>query len=318
MKTSFFLTLLASTLLMVSANAQFDPNVFYNLSSQYQPSKSLDVINDGKNFNQVWLDKSQMVSGQAWKITPIPGQDGFYRLSSMYQPEKSLDVVNDGKNFNQVWLDKSQMVSGQAWKITPIPGQDGFYRLSSMYQPEKSLDVVNDGKNFNQVWLDKSQMVSGQAWKITPFTPPAPAPAAIVRFKNRYTENQWINIEKGAATADAVGQGFLSAQWKIIPVAGTKFVRLESVWKPSTFLNIENGIVESTAIDENAWSAQWELEEVQETQAEGAPIYYRLKNRWKMDLGEPAECLHTEKGKLECTAVPFSFLSADWLMEKTW
>jgi cell division protein YceG involved in septum cleavage len=312
MKKSFLTALFVMALLAVNTNAQFDPNVFYNLSPQYQPTKSLDVVNDGKNFNKVWLDKTQNVSGQAWKITPVAGQPGFYRLSPLYQPTKSLDVVNDGKNFNQVWLEKTGNWTGQFWKITPVDGQPGFYRLSPQFQPTKSLDVVNDGKNFNQVWLEKTGSWTGQFWKITSL---APTP---VRFKNRYTANQWINIEKGAATADAVQPAFLSAQWNMIPVAGTKFVRLESAWKLGTFLNVEKGIVEATAIPESAWSGHWELEEVKETRAAGAPIYYRLKNRWKMDLGKPAEYLNTEKGKLECTAVSLSFQSANWLIEKNW
>ena len=321
MKKSIFMICIC-VLLSLAANAQFDPNVFYNLSPQYQPTKSLDVINDGKNFNQVWLDKTQKVTGQAWKITPVAGQPGYYRLSPQYQPTKSLDVVNDGKNFNKVWLDKTQNVSGQYWKITPVAGQAGFYNLTPLYQPTKSLDVINDAKNFNQLHLAKTGAFTGQRWKITSLAPPAapanPTTPGAVRFKNRYTANQWINIEKGAATADAVQPAFLSAQWKMVPVAGTKFVLLESIWKPGTFLNVEKGIVEATAIQSGAWSSHWLLEEVVETKAVGAPTYVRLKNRWKMDLKQPAEYLNTEKGKLECTAVPTTFQSANWLIEKTW
>jgi hypothetical protein len=138
-----------------------------------------------------------------------------------------------------------------------------------------------------------------------------------VRFKNRYTANQWLNNEKGTS-ASAVQPAFLSAQWNIVPVVGTKFVRLESIFKPGTFLNIEKGVVETTAIQDGAWSAHWELEEVVETKAAGAPTYYRLKNRWKMNLKQPVEYLNTEKGKLECTNVSLSFQSANWLVEKTW
>lgn len=138
-------------------------------------------------------------------------------------------------------------------------------------------------------------------------------PCGAVRFKNRYTANQWINIEKGAIAADAVQPAFLSAQWNLVPVAGTKFYRLESVWKAGVVIHIEKGTLEATPMQAGAFSAQWELEEVQETRAAGAPTYYRLKNRWKPEL-----YLNTEKGKLECTAVPLAFQSANWLVERTW
>ncbi|MFN4911401.1 MAG: hypothetical protein ACK444_10435 [Flavobacteriales bacterium] len=95
--------------------AQFDANARYTLSPNFQPTKSLDVINDGKN-NRVWLDKTQNVTGQFWKISPVIGMQGYYRLSPDFQPTKSLDVINDGEN-NRVWLDKTQNVTGQFWKI---------------------------------------------------------------------------------------------------------------------------------------------------------------------------------------------------------
>jgi hypothetical protein len=119
MKHSFFILTAFMLFLGHQGFAQFDPNAWYKLSPKYQPTKSLDVVNDGKNYNQVWLDKTQQVTGQSWKITPINGQPGYYRLSPQYQPTKSLDVINDGKNYNKVWLDKTQQVTGQSWKITP-------------------------------------------------------------------------------------------------------------------------------------------------------------------------------------------------------
>lgn len=139
------------------------------------------------------------------------------------------------------------------------------------------------------------------------------SPCGAVRFKNRYTDNQWINIEKGAIAADAVQPAFLSAQWKLVPVAGTKFYRLESAWKAGVVIHIEKGKLEATPMQAGAWSAQWELEEVEEEREEGDPVYYRLKNRWKPEL-----YLNTEKGKLECTAVPLAFQSANWQLERTW
>ena len=95
--------------------SQFDANARYTLSPNFQPTKSLDVINDGKN-NRVWLDKTQNVTGQFWKITPVKGMPGYFRLSPNFQSTKSLDVINDGEN-NRVWLDKTQNVTGQYWKI---------------------------------------------------------------------------------------------------------------------------------------------------------------------------------------------------------
>jgi hypothetical protein len=115
----YFLILIALMLfLSQEVFAQLDENARYTLSPNFQPTKSLDVINDGEN-NTVWLDKTQNVTGQLWKITPVEGMQGYFSLSPDFQPTKSLDVINDGEN-NRVWLDKTQNVTGQFWKIAII------------------------------------------------------------------------------------------------------------------------------------------------------------------------------------------------------
>ena len=118
MKRYFLIPIAVVLFLSQEVFAQFDVNARYKLSPNFQPTKSLDVINDGKN-NTVWLDKTQNVTGQFWKIAPVEGKQGYFRLSSYFQPTKSLDVINDGKN-NTVWLDKTQNVTGQFWKIAII------------------------------------------------------------------------------------------------------------------------------------------------------------------------------------------------------
>lgn len=146
--------------------AAFDQNKYYRLTCQWQgEGKSLDIVNDGKNNNQLQLANTGKFTGQAWKITPLG--KGFYRLTTMWQGEdKSLDVVNDGKNNNKLQLAKTGRYSGQAWKITPVG--NGYYRLTTKWQGDgKSLDVVNDGKNNNQLQLAKTGKYSGQLWKIT-------------------------------------------------------------------------------------------------------------------------------------------------------
>jgi hypothetical protein len=129
-----------------------------------------------------------------------------------------------------------------------------------------------------------------------------------VRFKNRYRADQYINVEKEPVQATTVGIAFLSAQWELIPIAGTNFYQIKSVWRPDQSLNIEKGSLESSAVSVAFWSGHWELETVV-----GAETFVRLKNRWKPDV-----YIHVENGKLEASAVSLSFQSANWLIEKTW
>ncbi|CAF4899864.1 unnamed protein product [Rotaria sp. Silwood1] len=144
----------------------FDPTSYYRLTTQWQGNnKSLDVVNDGKNNNQLILATTGNYSGQYWKITPT--DNGFYRLTTQWQGDKkSLDVVNDGKNNNRLILAKTGNYSGQSWRITETG--NGFYRLTTQWQgDDKSLSIVKDGKNNNQLILAKTSDCQEQYWKIT-------------------------------------------------------------------------------------------------------------------------------------------------------
>ncbi|CAF1013861.1 unnamed protein product [Rotaria sordida] len=145
---------------------EFDSTSYYRLTTQWQGNnKSLDVVNDGKNNNQLILATTGNYSGQYWKITPT--DNGFYRLTTQWQGDKkSLDIVNDGKNNNQLILATTGNYSGQSWKITPTG--NGFYRLTTQWQgDDKSFSVVKDGKNNNQLILAKTSDCQEQYWKIT-------------------------------------------------------------------------------------------------------------------------------------------------------
>ena len=106
----------ALTSTVASAAPVFESKSFYRLTTEWQgDGKSLDIVNGGKN-DQPILAKTEDVSGQLWKITPVSG--GFYRLTTQWQGDgKSLDIVNDGQN-SQPILAKTDAVTGQSWKIT--------------------------------------------------------------------------------------------------------------------------------------------------------------------------------------------------------
>jgi predicted neuraminidase len=310
-----FLFIVTSIFVMLgfNVNAQapsFDPNVWYNLSPMYQPTKSLDVLNDGKNFNELRLNRTQNAIGQYWRIAPVSGQPGFFRLTPQLQPSKSLDVLNDGKNYNQAWLDRTQDVSGQFWKITPIDGFPGSFRLSSMFQPTKSLDVVNDGKNYNQVWLDNSHNANGQFWVITPKAIPTPiqrpapppptqrpTPTATPTQTLFFDQNSWYSLSpmyQPAKSLDVINdnknynqvwldntQNVTGQNWKITPVPGQPgFFRLTPEYQPSKSLDVIN--------DNKNYNQVW-LDRTQPANGQfwqitaitGFPGYFRLSPQYQ-------------------------------------
>ena len=145
----------------------FDQDFYYYLSTKFEGDRRvLDILNDGKNNNQVILAKKGNYSGQLWKLTPAG--NGYYRLSTQWRGSGySLDIVNDGKNNNQIVLAKTGDYSGQLWKITP--NDKGYYRLTTQWRgDEYSLDVYNnEGSKSKSLVLAPSGEFSGQYWKIT-------------------------------------------------------------------------------------------------------------------------------------------------------
>lgn len=144
----------------------FDPNKTYKITNKWQSGKSLDVLNDGKDKDIVWLAKTSSVTGQAWHIKSLGG--GYFRLATEWQgPGKSLDIrhvpLADGM---MPFLGKTKEdAPGQAWKITREEG--GYYRLTNKSKgDDQALDVMNDGDN-DAAWLRKKANALGQYWKIT-------------------------------------------------------------------------------------------------------------------------------------------------------
>jgi hypothetical protein len=105
---------------IIAEEQDFNPNSYYRLTTQREGNnKSLDVVNDGKNNNQLKLAKTGNYSGQYWKITPT--DDEFYRLTTQWQGDKkALDIVNDGKSNSQLILAETSDSAEQYWKITKV------------------------------------------------------------------------------------------------------------------------------------------------------------------------------------------------------
>lgn len=93
-----------------------EANGYYRLINKNHPTKSLDVINDGKLNYNLWLAPSGNYSGQYWNITK--NVDGSFRLTSIWQSAKSLDVLNAGKK-DELIINASGQYSGQYWDLSP-------------------------------------------------------------------------------------------------------------------------------------------------------------------------------------------------------
>jgi serine/threonine protein kinase len=138
----------------------FDPKSYYRLTTKFTGSGlSLDI--DENDQKKVYMEKSDDLTGQYWKITPMG--DGYYRLTTKFTGiGMSLDI--DENNQKKVYMEISGDLAGQYWKITPLG--DGYYRLTTKFTGnELSLDI--DENNQKKVYMEKSDDLTGQYWKIT-------------------------------------------------------------------------------------------------------------------------------------------------------
>ncbi|MEM6262536.1 MAG: hypothetical protein AAGI38_08520 [Bacteroidota bacterium] len=124
------------------------------------------------------------------------------------------------------------------------------------------------------------------------------------RIQNRWKANQYINIEKGPVVASNIEQGWWSAQWQVLPIQGTKYVRIKNRWK-GTYLHNQNRRLESGSIQMGWWSAQWELINISNSG------YFQIKNRWT------GEYIHNQNGKVQLGAIKPGWWSAQWRVKKS-
>jgi hypothetical protein len=122
----------------------FNPEFYYRFTTQWQgDNKSLDIVNDGKNNNQLILAQTGNHSGQHWKITLV--ENGYYRLTTEWQGnDKCLSFIKDGQSNYQLILAKSGADSSQFWRISLL--NDNYYRLTSKREGQEKSVVDNIGK----------------------------------------------------------------------------------------------------------------------------------------------------------------------------
>lgn len=122
----------------------------------------------------------------------------------------------------------------------------------------------------------------------------------VYQIQNRWKTNEFVHVEQPQPVSGPIAPGWLSAQWKLVPVEGTGFYQIQNVWRGQS-LHIERGVLECGPIEPGWWSAQWGLETVEGT------TFVRLRNRWKPDVA-----LHNQNGYLEAGPIDLGWWSAQW------
>jgi hypothetical protein len=156
-----------------------DPNpaLWYRLTTQFQPTLSLDVVNDGVNNNRLQMATSGNFLGQYWRFTRS-GFGNTWRISCMWLGENlPIDTINGGAENNRPILAPIGAWTGQLWTLAEVPQAPGYVTLTNEFRgPNLALEGFGTTLGAgSRPQLQDFGPFSGQLWLLTPVASVLPA-----------------------------------------------------------------------------------------------------------------------------------------------
>jgi len=155
---------------------------------------------------------------------------------------------------------------------------NGFVKMGYAVMPGQTVSVdeimivpLNEQLNMQVFYIGYSQ-------QLVPLTagvagpPPGPEtgpianqPPAVLSPDNFYqiknsNYNTFVNIQTGVINCSTIQNGWFSAQWQIIPVPGSNYVKIKNRWK-GNFIDTERGYITMTPADQSP-GTMWMLESI--------------------------------------------------------
>ena len=263
--------------------------IFISLSSANDTIKAEDSLNRGYNaYKSHEFQKAIEYLEKSYQL--VAYSKTSYYLSCSYF------VLNS--------FEKANLYAVHALKDKPKLG--GRYRenLNKIINWTKRTKEIND--NSSELYVS----VTSHADVMPSTLSPDPVETkfrlsnyVFYKIRNRWKDDQYLNIEHSKIECSKINLGWWSAQWIIEPIKGTNLSRIRNRWKDDQYLHIEHGKIECSKIHPGVWSAQWIIEPIKGTNLS------RIRNRWKDD-----QYLHIEHGKIECSKIHPGVWSAQWIL----
>ncbi|MBK9386946.1 MAG: hypothetical protein IPN34_19195 [Planctomycetes bacterium] len=163
----------------LTAARTIDPNpaLWYRLTTLFQPTLSLDVVNDGANNNRLQMAASGAFTGQYWRFTRS-GFGNTWRISCLWQGENlPMDTINGGAENNRPILAPIGAWTGQLWTLHEVPGYPGYVALTNDFRgPHLALEGFATSLGAGaRPQLQTFGPFTGQLWLLTPLGSVSPA-----------------------------------------------------------------------------------------------------------------------------------------------
>lgn len=162
----------------LSSPVKVDPNpaVYYRLSTQFQPTLALDVINDGNTNEFLHMVPAGPFTGQYWRFQPTGFNPSTYYVSCLWQGEnRTIDIFNGGAMNNQPHLATKGPFTGQFWNLTTTVESPGYVHLTTDFRGPGLALEGHAGTAGNRPELQSIGPFTGQFWKLTPLASVDPA-----------------------------------------------------------------------------------------------------------------------------------------------
>jgi hypothetical protein len=195
------------------------------------------------------------------------------------------------KQFVQVgyWIKPNETLKATAIIIVPLNEKPN---VQATLYPNMNAKIISNGS-----YIQQQPLVNQQPQNI--FNNDA---NAFYKIKNVNIQNSYINNQQGALTYSTINADWWSAQWQVIPIAGSDYVNIKNRWKEN-FVSIDNGMVVLTN-NYSGDACKWMMEP---SQSAGA---FRLRNA----VTGGYLCIASNILK---TAINYNNVStADWLFER--
>lgn len=279
--------------------------VSVNRTAHFTITKS--AVSPANGRNVTWVAYSALKPGFFHQTGPKKWQE-----TKMGQAGVHATFTETGRDAWSVYLRKTDgariQIDLHTKKIkvnNTMLGEVEDSRATMVAKPPRATNAaVNPGRNAGRP-VNPSQGPTRNNGAVS--ARPPLRTSAYKNIQNRWKPNQYLHIEYGSIQSGPRRRtDWHSAQWKMIPVPGTKYVQFQNRWKSDQYLHIQNGKLESGRLGAPGWwSAHWELVKVPGTK------YVQIRNRWKSN-----QYLHNETGKIQAGRLGApGWWSAQWLVK---
>lgn len=153
------------------------------------------------------------------------------------------------KQFVQVgyWIKPNETIKTNAIVIVPLNEKPV---VQATLYPNMNAKIIG-----NASYLSQSPIVNQPSQPV--FNNGVDA-NVFYKIKNLNQSNSYINNQQGPLTFSAITDGWWSAQWLVVPIAGSNYVNIKNRWKEN-YISIDNGNLSLTN-NYSSDACKWMLE----------------------------------------------------------